>query len=136
MTQYLLSKSTDQNHCPFPVEITPENRWRWHPYSGRVEHHIWRNRHQTPPAEPRRRRARCVIKANDWPELFEEIGIRRELAKKGAGEPFDEAFLTAAMETNRQVTPTSRLWEYHKNEIMELEPDSKRQGRPPYFFDP
>lgn len=134
MTRYLLSTSPDHNYCPFPIKITPDNRWRWHPYSGRVKHHIWRNRHQIPQGP--RPRAHCVIKANDWPEIFEEIDIRRELAKKEAGEPFDEAFLAAAMETNRQVTPTSRLWDYHKKTIMELEPDEKRQGRPPYFFDP
>lgn len=99
-----------------------------------VKHHIFRNRHEIPQG-PRPRR-NDVFNANDWPERIEDINIRRELAKKEAGEPFDEAFLTAAMETNRQVTSTSRLWDYHKKDIMELEPDVKRQGRPPYFFDP
>ncbi|KAH8774455.1 hypothetical protein F5883DRAFT_412019 [Diaporthe sp. PMI_573] len=134
LVHYLLSPTPDHNHCPFPIEITPDNRWRWHPYDGRVKHHIWRNRHEIP--EGPRPRAKDVINAYDWPERIEEINIRRELAKKEAGEPFDEAFLTAAMETNRQITPTSRLWAYHEKEIMELEPDRKRQGRPSYFFDP
>ncbi|KAG6356487.1 hypothetical protein INS49_015875 [Diaporthe citri] len=99
-----------------------------------INHHIFRNRHEVP--EGPRPGTKDVINAYDWPERIEEIKIRRELAKKESGEPFDEVFLTAAMETNRQTTPTSRLWEYHKKEIMEPEPDVKKQGRPPYFFDP
>ncbi|KAK7698341.1 hypothetical protein SLS64_012589 [Diaporthe eres] len=134
LLRYLLSPNPDHDHCPFPIEITLDNRWRWHPYDGMVKHHIFRNRHEIP--EGRRPRRNDVFSANDWPERIEDINIRRELAKKEAGEPFDEVFLTAAMETNRQVTPTSRLWDYHKKDIMELEPDVKRQGRPPYFFDP
>lgn len=125
--QYLLSPTPDHNHCPFPIEITPDNRWHWHPYDARVKHHIFRNRHEIP--ERPRPRAKHVINAYDWPERVEEVNIRRELAKKEAGEPFDEVFLTAAIKTTRQITPTSRLWEYHKKEIMELDFERKRQGR-------
>lgn len=132
--RYLLWPTPDHNHCPFPIEITLDNRWRWHPYYAMVKYHIFRNWHEIP--EGPRPREPHVVNAYGWPERIEGINTRRELAKKEAGEPFDEVFLTAAMETNRQVTPTSRLWEYHKKDIMELEPDVKRQGRPPYFFDP
>lgn len=134
LVQYLLSSNPNHDNCPFPVKISPENRWRWHPYDTRVKHHIFRNRYQI--LEGPRPREKHVVNAYDWPERIEEVKMRNELAKKDVGEPFDQAFLTAALETNRQITPTSLLWEYHKKEIMELEPGRKRQGRPPYFFDP
>lgn len=134
--QYLLSPTPDHDHCPLPIEIPEDNRWRWHPYNSRVKHHIFRDRHQIPPPVGRRLRSKDKIVSSDWPEVFEQSRIVRELAKKEAGELFDEVFVNAAIERNLQVTPTSKIWSYREQRIKELEPDRKRQGRPPYFFDP
>lgn len=34
------------------------------------------------------------------------------------------------------ISPNSRLWETLRERIKRLQPDEKRQGKPPYFFDP
>lgn len=56
-----------------------------------------------------------------------------EMRKKEAGEPYDEG---AWEKLARVITPTSIFWNVSEREFYDrLQPDERRQGRPPYFFD-
>ncbi|KAJ0120504.1 hypothetical protein J7T55_015233 [Diaporthe amygdali] len=128
---FLLSESPDYDHCPLPIEITPDNKWRWDPYDARTTYHIFKSRHDIPNS-PRPRR-KDVITANNWPEIIDHSKISGEDFEE---RPSDEAEKVRARERIAMtISPNSRLWETFKKDIMRLQPDEKRQGRPPYFFD-
>lgn len=134
LVEFLLSSHPDQENCPLPIQVTPENWWRWDPYEAMTSHNIFRNRYEIPEERPHGRR-RCVISAASWPEYPEQILRSEEAAKKAAGEPYDESFLAKSETRRLHITPTSMLWDQWKDLIAEQEPDEKKQGRPPYFFD-
>lgn len=131
---FLLSPNPDPNRCPLPMRITEENKWRWHAYDGMVDHHIFKFRHEVPLV---RHRDHCVITTKDWPEWRDQDTIEIELIKMVDGEAYDEALVAAARERlRRTATPTSRCYSWNEEEQSRLQPDPKKQGRPPYFFDP
>lgn len=66
--------------------------------------------------------------------MFEYDALRAELRKKQAGEPCDED--GARKKLVRVITPTSIYWDMFSKEIIEMQPDERKRGRPPYFFDP
>lgn len=133
MIAFLLSPAPDHEHCPLPIRMTPENRWRWDAYDAMTKYNIFRNRHEIPRRS--RGRPRCVISEHSWPNYTEACKRADEAAEQAAGEPYDVAFMTESEGRRLHVTPTSMLWDRLKDEIAEQEPD-KKQGRPPYFFDP
>lgn len=98
-----------------------------------TKYNIFRNRHEIPRRS--RGRPRCVISEHSWPNYTEACKRADEAAEQAAGEPYDVAFMTESEGRRLHVTPTSMLWDRLKDEIAEQEPD-KKQGRPPYFFDP
>lgn len=58
------------------------------------------------------------------------------MEKMDDGEPFDKALVAAGWEKIKPIiTPTSPLWKWVKEEMIEFEPDEDKRGRPPYFFD-
>ncbi|KAK2611821.1 hypothetical protein N8I77_005144 [Diaporthe amygdali] len=74
-----------------------------------------------------------VITANNWPEIIDHSKIAEEELGEG---PSDEAEKAKARERIAMtISPNSRLWETFREEIAKLQPEKKRQGRPPYFFD-
>ncbi|KAG8167953.1 hypothetical protein KVR01_003642 [Diaporthe batatas] len=115
LLDFLLSPSpspqADTSLYPLPVRITQENKWCWHRYRGKVDHNIYRFRHELP----------------RYPYQYGDCYLIEEEAMKPLdGGVCDEALVVAAMERMRQIcTPASRR-----------QPDPKRRGRPPYFFDP
>lgn len=59
------------------------------------------------------------------------------MEKKEAGEPYDDALIVATQDRlRRTISPTSEEWPWYEDEIVRMQPDKKKQGRPPYFFDP
>lgn len=100
-----------------------------------MDHNIFRNKYDIPKERPQGRR-RCVVSEISWPELTDDIEMREQEEKKAAGEPYDQASLLECERKRLQITPTSMLWDECKDEIAEMEPDKRKQGRPPYFFDP
>lgn len=133
---FLLSPNldTDANRCPLPIRITEENKWRWHAYDGMVDYHIFKFRHEIPRVRPRED---CVMTVQDWPEWRYKDTIETEQIKKLDGEAYDEALVAAArVNLRRTATPTSRCYSWDGEEMSRLQPDPKKQGRPPYFFDP
>lgn len=132
---FLLSPSPHQERCSLPITVGPENRWRWEPYEAMMSHNIFKNRHDIPMMRPKRMQ-RCAISEYSWPEHIDDIEMSKQAAKKAAGEPYDEASLVESKRRRLQITPTSMLWDRCKDEIARLEPDRKKHGRPPYFFDP
>lgn len=132
---FISSPNPDPGRCPLPIRITQENRWRWHPYDGRVEHNIYKFRHEVP--QGARDRDHCVITPVDWPEYIDQDTIEREMEKQLEGEDPDEDLIEACRERlKRTVTPTSRCYHWNEEEQSKLQPDPKKRGRPPYFFDP
>lgn len=137
---FLLSTSSEAepSRCPLPILITQENKWRWHPYDGKVDYHIYKFRHEVPNGP--KPRDHCDIDETDWPEVFEQQEIETEMDKKMDGEDCDEERIIAARERMKQiVTPTSRIHPkrfWNEEEMSRLQPDPKKQGRSPYFFDP
>lgn len=84
----------------------------------------------------KRPRDHCVISENDWPEWRDECAIETEMIKRADGEAYDEALVTAARERSKRIsTPTSRCYFWDEEEQSQLQPDPKKRGRPPYFFD-
>lgn len=66
--------------------------------------------------------------------MFESQTAMAEMLKKNAGEPYDE---DAWGKVARTITPTSICWGLFESEFnKELQPDERKWGRPPYFFDP
>lgn len=131
---FLSSPNPDPGTAPLPMRITQENKWRWHAYDGMVDYHIFKFRHEIPLERPR---DHCVITEKDWPEWVDECNIETELIKRAEGEGYDEALVTAARERSKRIsTPTSRCYHWNEEEQMRLQPDPKKRGRPPYFFDP
>lgn len=118
------------------MRITEENRWRWHGYDGMVDHHIYKFRHEIPRWP--RPRDHCVITTNDWPEWRDQCTIEDEWINPLEGEaPPDKALVAASRERlRRTATPTSRCYHWDEEEQAKLQPDPKKRGRPPYFFDP
>lgn len=139
LLDFLLSPSSSPQTapprpCSLPISITQDNKWRWHAYDGMVDHHIFKFRHEIPRV---RYRDHCVIKPTDWPEYEDQDTIEEEMMKEADGEAWDEALVAAARERMRQTcTPTSRCYAWEAEEMSRRQPDPKRQGRPPYFFDP
>lgn len=138
LVAFLLSPTadTDSSHCPLPMRITTENKWRWHAYYGMVDYNIFKFRHEIP-NYPRRRRVDCVVSIKDWPELREQQTIEQEWFRELRGGVRDEDLITACRERLKRIsTPTSRCYYWDDEEQSRLQPDPKKQGRPPYFFDP
>lgn len=134
LVDFLLSLDPNTARCPLPINITEENRWRWHAYEGMADHHIFKYRHEIPQRRPR---DHCSVTPEKWPELGDQQIIEDEMSKKAAGEPHDDALVTVTEDRlRRTTTPTSRVWHWDEDEIAKLQPDKKKQGRPPYFFDP
>lgn len=129
---FLLSPSPDTSQSPLPIAITRANKWRWDPWDAMGTYHIFRDRYERklPPRHLYRRKHN--VKAKDWPELAEASILDREAM---GGEPVSEADMSAAKERIKQITPSSRYWQYYGDEICRLQPVKKMQGRPPYFFD-
>lgn len=98
-----------------------------------TNYNIFRNRYEIP--QRSRGRPRCVISEHSWPDYTEACKRADEGAKQAAGEPYDEAFMAESEGRRLHISPTSMLWERLEDEIVEQEPDKKKQGRPPYFFD-
>lgn len=127
---FLLSESPDISHCPFPMEVTPDNKWRWDPYDARTKYHIFKHRHDIPKGS--RPRRKDVVTPNTWPEIID----RNRLADEFEGAAPDKAARDVArIRIAMTISPNSRLWEAFREDIVRLQPDVKRQGRPPYFFD-
>lgn len=141
LVAFLLSPTTpttdtDPSHCPLPIYITRENKWRWRAYEGMVDYNIFKFRHEIPNGPPRRRNP-CVISMKDWPELDEQQTIEQEGFKELRGGVCDEDLIAACRERLKRIsTPTSRCYHWNDEEQSRLQPDPKKQGRPPYFFDP
>lgn len=58
------------------------------------------------------------------------------MTKRADGEAYDEALMAAARErVRRTATPTSRCCSGEDEVMSKLQPDPKKRGRPPYFFD-
>lgn len=128
---FLLSKSPDYDRCPLTIEITPENKWRWDPYDARTRYHIFKHRHDIP-SGPRPRR-KDVITENTWPELIDHYKIAGADLE---GQTSDDSEKGREREKIAMtISPNSRLWEAFREDIVRLQPDEKKQGRPPYFFD-
>lgn len=53
LVDFLVSRSPDPARCPLPIEVTIENKWRWDPYSGVAEFHIYKYRQEIPDKPPR-----------------------------------------------------------------------------------
>lgn len=139
LLDFLLSPSPspqiDTSLCPLPIRITLENKWRWHDYRGKADHHIFKFRHEIPREPPFR--DHCVINPKDWPEYGDWALIEEETMKPLDGGVCDAVLVAAAMERMRQIsTPTSRCYAWEEEEMARRQPDPKRRGRPPYFFDP
>ena len=137
LVSFLLSPTsdTDPSRCPLPIRITRENKWRWHAYDGMVDYHIFKFRHEIPKGA--RRRDHCVISIKDWPETYEQQTIENEGIKGLDGGACDEGLIAASLERLKRIaTPTSRCYHWNDEEQSRLQPDPKKQGRPPYFFDP
>lgn len=99
-----------------------------------VDYNIFKFRHEIPLV---RYREHCSVRPNDWPELEQRSIIKREMMKKAGGEAYDEELVASCVKTMRHTTtPTSRCYSWEDDEIAKLQPDPKKQGRPPYFFDP
>lgn len=132
LVTFLLSQNPETTQAPLPITITLANRWRWDPYEAMATYHIFRDRYERklPPREAYVRKH--GIKGRDWPELAEIQKLRK--AAMGL-EDVDEDEMSAAKERLRQITPTSRYWPQVEAEVCMLQPDKKKQGRPPYFFD-
>jgi hypothetical protein len=129
---FLLAESPVYENCPLPIEITSENKWRWDPYDASTRYHIFKHRHDIP-SGPRPRR-KDVITEDTWPELIDYYKLAKEDLENG---PSDEVAKAKAREKiATTISPSSRLWKTFKEDIARLQPDEKRQGRPPYFFDP
>lgn len=136
---FLLSPTadTDPSHCPLPMHITTENKWRWHAYEGMADYNIFKFRHEIPNAPSRRRHRHFVVTRRDWPELHEKQILEQEGFKKLRGGVCDEELMAACRERLKQIsTPTSRCYYWNDEEQARLQPDPKKRGRPPYFFDP
>ncbi|KAG8158740.1 hypothetical protein KVR01_011183 [Diaporthe batatas] len=132
LVAFLLSPTadTDPSHCPLPIRIGFQNKWRWHHYEGMVDYNIFKFRHEVP-NYPRRRRRECVVCIKDWPELdeYQTIWSHRGVC--------DEDLIAACEERLKRIaTPTSACYHWDDEEQSRLQPDPKKQGRPPYFFDP
>jgi hypothetical protein len=68
-----------------------------------------------------------------WPEIFEYDILRAKLRKKEAEESCDEE--GARERLARVITPMSMYWDmFSVREIVEMQPDEKKRGWPPYFF--
>lgn len=141
LVAFLLSPTvdTDPSHYPFPIYITEDNKWRWDAYEGMAEYNIFKFRHEIrdPPRRSlRRHHAKCVISVRDWPEYWEVSTIRQQGAKPSRGEARDEALVAACRERlKRIITPTTACGEWDDEEQSRLQPDPKKRGRPPYFFE-
>lgn len=135
LVEFLLSPDPDHSRCPIPIKVTPDNRWRWDPYPAMVFHNIFRNKYEIPDEHFQRSR-REIITPLSWPECAEETELVEQAARKAACEPYDNPSLDEVDTKRLQITPTSWYWDERKDEICEPEPDKKKQGRPPYFFDP
>lgn len=99
-----------------------------------TEYHIFKFRHEIPQVRPR---DHCVMSTKDWPEWRDQDTIESELMEKVHGEGYDEALVAVARERlKRTATPTSRCYAWDDEEMSRLQPELKKQGRPPYFFDP
>lgn len=144
LVDFLLSTPSDKSppsdknpsRCPLPVHITAENKWRWHPYDGMVDYHIYKFRHEIPTGA--RPRDHCDIGIKDWPEANEQQIIETEGIKSlEEDEVYDEGLVAACWDRlKRTATPTSRCYCWNDEEQSRLQPDPKKRGRPPYFFDP
>lgn len=67
--------------------------------------------------------------------MFEHDALRAEMRKKQAGESCDEE--GARKRLAQVITPTSMYWKFFsEREMAEIQPDERKRGRPPYFFDP
>ncbi|KAG8156868.1 hypothetical protein KVR01_013281 [Diaporthe batatas] len=136
LVEFLVSPDPDHSRCPIPIKVTPDNWWRWDPIPAMTEHNIFRNRYEVPDEHYTRSR-RQVITDLTWPESAEDAEAVERAARKAAGEPYDDLPSPLPGDTRwLQITPTSFLWDERKDAICALEPDKKKQGRPPYFFDP
>lgn len=95
-------------------------------------YHIFRDRYERklPPRELHVRKHSVMDR--DWPE-FAEVRLLRSAAM--GDENIEEAEMSAAKERLRQITPSSPNWPQVEAEVCMLQPDKKKQGRPPYFFD-
>ncbi|KUI56201.1 hypothetical protein VP1G_10845 [Cytospora mali] len=136
LVNYLLSPNVPamSSRCPLPIKISMENKWRWHPYTGMADYHIFKYRHEIPQIRPR---DHCVITPDFWPQAGLDQILDEEFYKTLNGEPSDEALVAAKKEQLRStITPTSFFWPEHEKEVAKMQPDKKKQGRPPYFFDP
>ncbi|KAG8159655.1 hypothetical protein KVR01_010292 [Diaporthe batatas] len=132
LVDFLLSPDPDGTQAPLPIAITLANRWRWEPYEAMATYHIFRDRYERrlPPREVYWRPH--GTKGKDWPELAEVQLLRR--AAMGY-ERVAPAEISAATDRLMQITPSSRYWYQVEAEVCRLQPDKKKQGRPPYFFD-
>ncbi|KAG8158653.1 hypothetical protein KVR01_011775 [Diaporthe batatas] len=136
LLDFILSPNPDHGRCPLPIRITKGNKWRWHPYDGMVKYHIYKFRHDVP--EGARPRDHCVITTVDWPESADEDTILTQYERRlmGEGDPDEDLIRTCRERLKRTTTPTSRCYHWNEEEQAKLQPDPKKRGRPPYFFDP
>lgn len=99
-----------------------------------MDHHIFKFRHKIP---LKRYPDHYMISTRDWPEWGEQDAIEEQMEKRAEGEGYNEALVAAAREMMRRTTtPTSRCYAWDDEEMSRLQPDPKKRGRPPYFFDP
>lgn len=73
-----------------------------------------------------------IVKAKDWLEPAEASTLDREAL---GGVPVSEVEMATAKERIKQITPSSRYWQYYGDEICRLQPFKKIHERPLYFFD-
>lgn len=134
--EFLLLPDPDYTTIPLPIQITVENKWRWHHSIGRIHYNIFKYPSEVPWIEYRYG-CHDYEGIRNWPENHEYEVIELEKIKKESGEPFDEALIAEMWSRiKRTITPTSPFWEEVEEDIVQMEPDKKKQGRPPYFFDP
>lgn len=136
MMEFLLSDTPDSAlPCPFPITITDENRWRWHAYDGMVQHQIFKYRHEILPKQPGPA-GHTLRRPEDWPEVGDYEIAWEQRRKKATGQSYSETLYISLMDKiKRTITPTSRYWPEFEEEIIRMEPNEKKRGRPPYFFD-
>lgn len=141
LMDYLLLPEDDpaplDDETPLPIVVTMDNKWRWDEYKGIVHHNITSALVEDPIAPPRHRK-----KSNhphDWPEMEECFTIidssnRSEESKCDSATELAHVAL-AVERLMTTITPTSPFWSAFAAQMERIQPDPKKRGRPPYFFD-
>lgn len=141
---------------PLPIVVTPDNKWRWNEYHAMKEHLIYKF-----PSDCRMKRPlRDALEQgyatptlgwlhpHDWPEidLWHSIAdLEEELRQRERTSVPSRRFSELEQRLKRtkcalaaSIAPTSPFYSHRAVEalIVALQPDPKKRGRPPYFFDP